>query len=498
MQLNPRTLTLINNIKKDFQNVAVALGWTISLDKTHDDHSCIIFSVMRDAVVHKCGYLYSQSTAKEIYRLLEKDIEIILIPRYGFSVDNTFSQGCKIPVLPDSDFLYVLTDWNLEYLGVESFVCNNNKREREIINIIEENPLQQIYTHLQSLTSNIVAKQAVKYHAKYKNYQFSHDVIESKAEGVSYLIQNAIDYYDNAATGNITQRMLNLYYGTIALMEAEMLIYGDKYTRLAEIENITKAGHGMLTFGDAKSLKDFYIGVMNKGLFQAWLSHRNINVNDFPDSRKKAEKSNYIISLDELLCHIPELQNVMQETEEDYKPHFLFPYYDISFGSGSLFHNTAYKRKYNGSYLTFLNLEGKQDPWWEKQLIEKFLGPFTIVGKGGRNDSNSWRVFVMHPRNGKHYESYNSHKGLSASMVLAPLFGRTDSWEVFSVMILYALSIIVRYMPNLWARILHGDLDNYKAVLYQFSRVAERELTQIFLEKLTGKGILITHPQGVL
>ena len=91
MQLNPRTLTLINNIKKDFQNVAVALGWTISLDKTHDDHSCIIFSVMRDAVVHKCGYLYSQSTAKEIYRLLEKDIEIILIPRYGFSVDSCFA-----------------------------------------------------------------------------------------------------------------------------------------------------------------------------------------------------------------------------------------------------------------------------------------------------------------------------------------------------------------------------------------------------------------------
>ena len=68
--------------------------------------------------------------------------------------------------------------------------------------------------------------------------------------------------------------------------------------------------------------------------------------------------------------------------------------------------------------------------------------------------------------------------GLSASMVLAPLFGRTDDWEVFAVMILYALSIIVRYMPNLWIRILHGDLDNYKAVFYQFSRVAERELTQ--------------------
>lgn len=62
-------------------------------------------------------------------------------------------------------------------------------------------------------------------------------------------------------------------------------------------------------------------------------------------------------------------------------------------------------------------------------------------------------------------------------MILRPLFGITNDWEVYAVMILYTLSIIVRYMPNLWARISHGDLDHYKAVFYQFSRVAERELT---------------------
>ena len=248
----------------------------------------------------------------------------------------------------------------------------------------------------------------------------------------------------------------------------------------------------------AKDLKDFHIGVMDKGLFQAWLSHRGISVTGFPESRKQAERSDFCISLDELLCHIPELQNVMQETEENYKPFFLFPCYDVSLNFRHFLQERPYKRKYEGSYLDFLNLEGKHDPDWEKKLIESFLGPFTIVGEYKERDSNGWRIFVKHQEGTNHFDSYNSHKGLSASMVLAPLFGRTDDWEVFAVMILYALSIIVRYMPNLWARILHGDLDNYKAVFYQFSRVAERELTQIFLEKLTGKNILITHPQGIL
>lgn len=498
IKMNPRTQILVNRVNNDFNSIAVELRWTISLNEIHDNHSFIIFTVARDSVSHKCGFLYSQSTDSSVYRLLEKDTEVIFIQGHDVETNNTFSRGCKVPVLPEEAFLYVLTDWNMEFLGVDSAITVGKTKKRETINIIEENPLQQIYTHLQLLTSKIVARQAVLYHARDRNNQFTQDEVESKAEGVSYLIQNAIDYYDNAETGNITQRMLNLYYGTVALMEAEMLIYGDRYKRLGEIENITKSGHGMLTFGDAKDLKDFHIGVMDKGLFQAWLSHRGISVTGFPESRKQAERSDFCISLDELLCHIPELQNVMQETEENYKPFFLFPCYDVSLNFRHFLQERPYKRKYEGSYLDFLNLEGKHDPDWEKKLIESFLGPFTIVGEYKERDSNGWRIFVKHQEGTNHFDSYNSHKGLSASMVLAPLFGRTDDWEVFAVMILYALSIIVRYMPNLWVRILHGDLDNYKAVFYQFSRVAERELTQIFLEKLTGKNILITNPQGIL
>ena len=497
-KLNPRTQVLVNHVNNDFNGIAVELSWTISLNEIHDNHSFIIFSVIRDNVSHKCGYLYSQSTDRSVYRFLEKDLDVIFIQGHDVEANNSFSQVCKIPVLPEKAFLYVLTDWNMEFLEVEPDVPDSMRKEKETISIIEENPLQQIYTHLQSLTSKIVERQAVLYHARFGYNQLTQDEVDSKAEGVSYLIQNAIDYYDNAETGNITQRMLNLYYGTIALMEAEMLIYGDRYKRLGEIENITKSGHGLLTFGEAKSLKDFHIGVLNKGLFQAWLSHRGIPVTEFPESRKKAEKSDFHVSLDDLLCNIPELQNVMQETEENYKPFFLFPCYDVSFNSRHFLQDIPYKRRYEGSYLAFLNLEGKHDPDWEKQLIESFLGSFTIVGEYNDRDSNGWRVFVRHQEGTNHYDSYNSHKGLSASMVLSPLFGRTDDWEVFAIMILYALSIIVRYMPNLWARILHGDLDNYKAVFYQFSRVAERELTQIFLEKLTGKNILITHPQGIL
>lgn len=495
---NPRVVALMNQVTQTFKKTANALGWTISLVSAFDYQSYAVFSVNRESVTHKFGYLFSQSTDKAVYRSLEGTTEVIFIHGMGFDPQNSFSQGCKIPVLPDNDFLYVMTDWNMEFLGISHSCKEEVKKEEEVLRIIEEDPLQQIYTHLQSLTSKTFVKKVVLFHASCADLTFTDDVVNAKAEGVSYLVQNAIDYYDNAATRNMTQRLLNLYYGTLALMEAEMLICGEQYSRLSEIESITKSGHGMITFGNTENMQDFYIGVMDKGLFQAWLSHRGIDVSGFANSRRNAEKSDFVISLDDLFRHIPELQNVMQETEPDYKPYFLLPSYDMAFNHVNGLNKSVYAPKYYGSYVGFLNVDGQLDLPWEKKLIESFLGPFTIVGEYKEHDSIGWRTFVEHRKGEHHFESYQTHKGLSSSMVIAPLFGRTDNWEVFAVMILYALSIIVRYMPNLWARISHGDLDDFKAVLYQFSRVAERELTQIFLEKLTGKKIVISHPQGLI
>lgn len=468
------------DFEKDVRRISAYLGWTVSISESNDSHQCTEYSVSRDETLHRFAYLNSQSTDRTVYRKLEQRTEVIFVSSFGFKEDNFFSNGCKVPVLPDHDLLYVITDWNLAFLGVKpsSEESAVQKRNQNHINIIEENPLQQIYTQLESLTSRSVARQAVMYHSAGDKTIIGGDIVSAKAEGISYLVQNAIDYYDRASTNNMTQRLLNLYYGTVALMEAEMLVYGDQYSNLSEIENVTKSGHGMMTFGNAVDLNDFYIGVLDKGLFQAWLSHRGINTSDFPESRKKAEKSEFNISLDDLFRHIPELQNVMQEAEAGYKPYFLFPSYDSSLNYTSGLRKPVYERKYQGSYVDFLNLDGPTDYDWEETLIQSFLAPITIIGKFEDISSKSqgWRTFVKHKKNGYHYESYHTHKGLSASMVIAPLFERNDDWEVFAVMILYSLSIIVRYMPNLWARILHGDLDYYKAILYQFSRVADLEI----------------------
>lgn len=118
-EYNPRVKILMDRIESGFNRVAEGLGWTISLSEASNSHSYAVFSVSRDAVSHKFGYLYSQSTDKTVYRLLESTAEVIFVQGMDIEPNNFFSQGCKVPVLPDSDFLYLMTDWNMEFLGIE-------------------------------------------------------------------------------------------------------------------------------------------------------------------------------------------------------------------------------------------------------------------------------------------------------------------------------------------------------------------------------------------
>ena len=477
---NCRTQILIDQVNREFDRIARDMGWSLEICEDHGCQNYIVFLVKNGDVSHKIGYLYSQSTDKAVYRLLENNADIILIQGHGmsFETNNHFSEGCKIQVIPDSEFLYVMIDWNMELLGVSPVITNPILKKEvsrdDTIRIIEENPLEQIYTQLRALTSKSVAYKAVKRHDSEHETNLSTGAMESKAEGISHLVQNAIDYYNNASTENMTQRMLNLYYGTIAFMEAEMLAYGNEYENLSAIEQITKiGGHGLTTMGAATDLKDFFVAGLNNGLFRAWLSHRGIDVSDFPASKKEAaKKADFTISLYDLLCHIPELQNIMQEIDSEYKPYFLFPSFDMSLSHTlSLGQNkSVYQRKFNGSCINLLNLEGKCDYDWEKQLIESFFAPFTIIGKYKDNQTKSegWKAFVIHDKDARHWDSYTTHKGLSNRVIIAPLYNKTDEWDVYVVMVLYTLSIIVRYMPNLWSRIMMGDLDSYKAVFTSF------------------------------
>jgi hypothetical protein len=60
--------------------------------------------------------------------------------------------------------------------------------------------------------------------------------------------------------------------------------------------------------------------------------------------------------------------------------------------------------------------------------------------------------------------------------------------------ILYALSIVVRYRPSLWRRIQEGDLDHVRVLIEAFLFVVERVLPEQFLEKILGQRVDARQP----
>jgi hypothetical protein len=49
------------------------------------------------------------------------------------------------------------------------------------------------------------------------------DIVQSKAEGVAYALRNASDYFQAKEGRTVNQRVVNLYYGSLAFAFAEML-----------------------------------------------------------------------------------------------------------------------------------------------------------------------------------------------------------------------------------------------------------------------------------
>ncbi|PMX32774.1 hypothetical protein C1Y20_33780, partial [Pseudomonas sp. FW301-21B01] len=73
------------------------------------------------------------------------------------------------------------------------------------------------------------------------------NTIKSKADGLAYALRNASDYFQASDHRNVSQRVLNLYYGTLAFAFAEMLALPNGAISVADLEKSTKQGHGLYT-----------------------------------------------------------------------------------------------------------------------------------------------------------------------------------------------------------------------------------------------------------
>lgn len=473
-------------------------NWSEKIEREFPDG--LIISAERGGHRHIIALIYSSATDNKIYKSLAAEVEHIFFNGQPYLVEQ-FTKGVTKPVGSVDDFHEVLLEWN-RVSADGKFVPDGQEMapvtDPTILRprlLLSDEPIEAIWLRLRQLQSVTLARKMIEARAAAEHVALEVDKIQSKAQGVAYALRNASDYFQARDGQPFSQRVLNLYYGSLSFAFAEMLAAPRGAKALSDIEDSTKAGHGLYTVdGVSDGLEQIVVGVMPAGFFPAWAKTMGTQITQFPDSKPRrysqlasAPKHSWL-TIESLFASIPELSDLFSNIFTA-KPRWIMPVYDQTANQGmSLFGD---QKPVTRSYVLLVDDTGRVT----KEDIALFPGPISEIGEvppegGGRH----FRVAVEHPSEKLWWDSLHVHHSpFQQNALILPIFGVIGEYRAISVVLLYALSIIVRYRPSIWRRVQEGDLDHMRVIIDAFLAVVERILPEQFLAKVTGQQIVAKH-----
>jgi hypothetical protein len=229
---------------------------------------------------------------------------------------------------------------------------------------------------------------------------------------------------------------------------------------------------------------------------------RKIKKNDVIDNT-------FTVSLSDLFRRIPELQNVIEEYIG--KCSLVLNFGLDSFGE----HEDERKRieKYSEETGEF---QFRAPPITEKDVlthvsifpssenmtieyIENLHTPFTNFKIKKDSFSNDDHIICdfLHKNEGLWWNSIKHYKSdYCPTSYIVPLFNQVNDPIVINYLLMYSLSIIVRYMPDIWYEITQGSLDNIGNLIDYYISIFDHVIPLLMLERITDKNIHIVMPSG--
>lgn len=481
-----------------------AHGWhavIIRESPVGDGH--LVMQAQRAESVRTIGLLYSSATNNGTYKLLEQQVDLILVNGGLWQIES-FAQGVKKPIRAAEDFFSILVEWN-QATSNGKFAPDLQpgpdedevSEAREPVVLLSETPIEAVWLRVRQLQSVRLAQKLVTERAASTGTPLDPSAAATKAEGIAFALRNASDYYHAVQGRTVSQRVLNLYYGSMAFVFAEMLSDPQGPTTLAEIEQSTKQGHGLYTLdGLTAAAGDLVVGVIKSGLFPFWMKILGKDTSWCPAAKPKSADDlarlpdASWVTLEQLFARIPEIGDLFRDVFES-PALWLAPRYDEK-ANGA--------RSLNGPrthiYAILTDTSGRLT----REDIASFPGPISEIGRGTSHGSTrSFRVAVNCGSHRSWWDALDLHSSpFVRSSFIKPLFREVFEYRCICFTLLYALSIIVRYRPSIWRRIQEGDLDHLRAVIEAFLSVAERVLPDQFLARVLGARLYVNQPGGFL
>ena len=362
--------------------------------------------------------------------------------------------------------------------------------------IYSESPIRDMWNYLSVLSSETAALSFIrsKLGRNEGSYGLEENLLHEKARGIAFCIAQAKEYFQEFPERNLTTSALLYYYGTFSLFAALLLANASNYLTLAEVESFSKSGHGLDNFdmsGDAVSLDQRLLKqrvyLRKQGFLFHFLKDCGTDVTAYAFQKKLGgnlewteEEKAKSVSLWDLVARIPELR----------------PIYDEIFDRPPLyFEFTLISRAHNGEQLPsvrfYLHPNSKHLSKDGIKDVIPFLRQCSFTSEGNFDKEDACFVAELNDEQAQKMRALNLYSSTMTTEVrIKPLLETIEDPLVFHFTLLYLISILVRYKPNVWREILSGTLDKYRALIAQYLRVVERVVPNLVLEKLYEKKFL--------
>jgi len=335
------------------------------------------------------------------------------------------------------------------------------------------------------------------------------ETADLKASGMSWAVRSALGYWDTDSRA-LNSRVLSRYYALLHISIAEQIASRDPEDNLQSIQRHTEYGHGLFTFPSSapEFPANYLVGCLTSGHFPAYCKNLKLDLSQYVAERRPRKETDpglsKAISLRDLICRVPELQTVVTEYLGVRPQSFHIAY-------ASRNHSERSKRMRTHGEKTG---EVLFDPPQEGSTITTYVGihphgyeisadELNGLGLPIRNiveeteGLKKQRYFVgefTHPKEGVWWNYIQTYKsGYCGTSIVLPFWGTNDLF-LLHLVILYAFSIIVRYLPDLWHEIEDGRYDHIRALLEHYLVIVDNVLPAIAVERLTGTRLLVMQP----
>jgi hypothetical protein len=381
----------------------------------------------------------------------------------------------------------------------------------KVEHFVADVPNELVWLRFKRLTNSKLCLQLLNEKQKRLKTSLDNHLIQRKATGLASVVDSGLGYWEQN-NSRLNSWVLSRYYALLQMTIAEQVASVKTSDDLTSVQKHTESGHGLAIRPNPKDFpSDFLIHIIKNGHFYSYEKFLGIPVKSISYDKKIRKEEDItnpslLISLKDLFRRIPELQPIILE-------YFNEP--SLSFHVSHAFKNTRIeltkKRETNleGFFQRSNNDESEADKLtyvniWSHDANDISVDELNRLGlpifdielvEDISTKKLQFEGKIKHPSQG-HWWQYISlyRSSYCGTSIIAPVFNEIKDVVTIHLMLLYGLSIIVRYLPDWWYEITNGELSIYSSLIEHYLTIFDRVIPKLMLERITEVDLNVSYP----